>query len=119
MKIFGFKHIHKVNFSKYKLTNIHIGLFCKPIYLSGTTFEQFRKEFLNNFEFKNGMLFNASCFADVSDKWGINFTVWSNGETYNKTDLLHNLVSEEDYQLRPRNWLLLSSKRHIWTDHFL
>ena len=80
----------------FNLTNIHIGLFCKPIYLSGTTFEQFRNEFLNNFEFKNGILFNASCFADVSDKWGINFTIWSNGETFNKTDFLHNLVSEDD-----------------------
>ena len=84
----------------FNLTNIHIGLFCKPIYLSGTSFEQFRKNFLNNFEFKNGILFNASCFADVSDKWGINFTIWSNGETFNKTDFLHNLVCEDDGEIK-------------------
>ncbi len=84
----------------FNLTNIYIGLFCKPIYLSGTTFKQFRKEFLNNFEFKNGILFNASCFADVSDKWGINFTIWSNGETSNKTEFLHNLVCEDSGEIK-------------------
>ena len=84
----------------FNLTDIHIGLFCKPIYLSGTTFEQFRKEFLTNFEYKKGILFNASCFADVSDKWGIDFTIWSNGETSNKMDFIHNLVSENDGEIK-------------------
>ena len=84
----------------FNLTNVHIGLFCKPIYLSGTTFEQFRKEFLTNFEYKKGILFNASCFADVSDKWGINFTVWSNGQTLSNRDFLHNLVCEEDGEIK-------------------
>ncbi len=84
----------------FNLTNVHIGLFCKPIYLSGTTFEAFRREFLRNFEYKNGILFNASCFADVSDKWGIDFTIWSNGETSNKMDFIHNLVSENDGEIK-------------------
>lgn len=84
----------------FKLSNVVIGLFCKPIYLSGTTFKEFRKVFLNEFEYKDGILFNASCFADVSDKWGINFTIWCNGVTEDKHDFLHSLVEENQEELQ-------------------
>ena len=84
---------------QYNMTNVHIALFCKPNYLSGPTYEKFRNEFLKNFNFVEGVLFNASEFADVSDKWGINFTIWNSGETNNKNDFYHNLISNIDGEI--------------------
>lgn len=83
----------------YELTDIAIGLFCNPIYLSGSTFESFRKLFFKEFEFKQGILFNASNFSDVSDRWGIHFTVWKNGETKDKSNFVHTLLEENDSEL--------------------
>lgn len=84
----------------YELTDIVIGLFCNPIYLSGSTFESFRELFFKEFEYKQGILFNASNFSDVSDRWGIHFTVWKHGETKNKSDFPHNLIEEDDAELQ-------------------
>ena len=84
---------------QYNLTDIHIALFCKPNYLSGPAYKKFRCKFLNNFAYCGGVLFNASEFADVSNKWGINFTIWSNGETTNKKDFIHNLISNVDGEI--------------------
>lgn len=84
---------------QYNLTDCHIALFCKPNYLSGPAYKKFRCKFLNNFAYCSGVLFNASEFADVSDKWGINFTIWGNGETSNKKDFTHNLISNVDGEI--------------------
>ncbi|MCI7435403.1 MAG: hypothetical protein MSH22_02210 [Spirochaetia bacterium] len=83
----------------FNLEDIAIGLFCNPIYLCGSTFKEFRKFFFNEFEYRQGILFNASCFADVSDTWGIDFTVWKAGVTENKTEFVHNLLEEKDEEL--------------------
>lgn len=85
---------------EYKLTNIVIGLFCKPIYLSGTSFKAFRGKFLDAFEYKSGILFNASAFADVSDKWGINFSIWKSGLTQDNHNFEHDLIEEIDGELK-------------------
>ncbi len=76
----------------FKLDNVVIGLFCNPIYLSGSAFEKFRKLFLKEFCYKEGILFNASCFADVKDSWGINFTVWCSGKTVNTNNFIHQVI---------------------------
>lgn len=84
---------------QYNLTNIHIALFCKPNYLSGNSYKNFRNEFFKHFTYSNGVLFNASEFADVSDKWGINFTIWDCGENSNKKDFVHTLISNKDGEI--------------------
>ena len=71
---------------KYKLDNVVIAFYSKPSFLSGPAFKIFRKEFLNKFEYKNGMLFQANHFSDVSGVWGVSFTVWKDGETVNKNE---------------------------------
>ena len=81
---------------QYKLANVYIALFCKPNYLSSPSYEQFRADFLKNFNFINGVLFNAGEFADVSTKWGINFTIWGCGETEDKNNFEHVLISNTD-----------------------
>ena len=78
----------------FNLTDIAIGLYCNPIYLSGSTFKIFRKELFRNFEFKKGILFNASYFSNVSSEWGINFTVWKNGKTEDGKYFPHSLIEE-------------------------
>ena len=77
---------------QYNLTDVHIGIFSKPIYLSGGKQAKFLNYLCNNFNFDNGVLFNASHFSDVSDKWGITFNVWSCGKTEDNYNFNHNLI---------------------------
>lgn len=64
---------------QYNLTNCHIALFSPTLFLTGTAWKGFRKYFFNDFSFDNAVQFKASEFADVSDNWGISFSIWSNG----------------------------------------
>lgn len=84
---------------QYNLTDVHIALFCKPNYLSGVGYKEFRKMFLSSFSYSNGILFQASHFADVADSWGINFTIWDCGETTDKENFVHSLVDNQDGEI--------------------
>ena len=84
---------------QYNLTNCHIALFCKPNYLSSSSNNKFRNILFDNFAYGDGVLFNASEFADVSDKWGINFTIWHSGKEENKRDFIHTLIHNEDGEI--------------------
>lgn len=110
---------------QYNLTNCHIALFCKPNFLSGTTYKSFRKHWLNEFSFTDGVLFNASHFDDCSDKWGINFSMWNCGVSTNKIDFIHTLIDVEnnhiieigkkniynvDYSTTASDWLRVENK---------
>jgi hypothetical protein len=77
---------------KYNATNFILTFFCNPNYLAGGAFEKFREVFLKEFKFENGMLFNAGHFADTSANWGINFSIWSSGETTDKNTFIHDLM---------------------------
>ena len=61
---------------KMNLSNVYIGLFSPSLLLTGSKFKEFRKLFLDHFEFKDGSLFQASNFADVKSNWAIDFTIW-------------------------------------------
>ena len=76
---------------KYNLTNCHICMFTPTLYLSGGSWEGFRKEFFKDFSYKNGCTFKASHFADVAGNWGIAFSLWNNGEN-NVNDFNHSLI---------------------------
>jgi len=80
----------------FNLSNANIGLFCKPNYLTGSTYKVFRKHLLNDFEYSAGILFNAGHFSGVSALWGINFTIWKTGKTKNQDCFLHDLVEVKD-----------------------
>ena len=83
---------------EYNLTNCNIALFCSPLFLSGKEYAIFREEFFKDFSYENGVLFNASEFNDVSDKWGISFTIWGNNEkTTNNFNL--DLIKNEDGEI--------------------
>jgi hypothetical protein len=62
---------------KYSIPEIIICFFSTPIFLTGESFKDFRKEFLKNFNYKGGFLFNASNFSSVKENWGICFSIWN------------------------------------------
>ena len=69
--------LYKIAKLEQKYKNISVGCFAPPLFASGESFDKFRKSFNKSFNFSNGMLFQASNFADVKGQWGISFTVWN------------------------------------------
>lgn len=84
---------------KFKLTNCNIGIFCPPIFLSGSSCKKFRKTFLSDFKFNNAILFNAGHFANVSASWGISFSLWESGTQINKNEFNYNIVDNIDGEI--------------------
>lgn len=76
---------------QYTLTNCNIAVFCPTLFLSGTSYKKFREKFLSTFSFNNAFQFNAKYFDECSDKWGISFSIWNNGETLNKNEFTYEL----------------------------
>lgn len=76
----------------YHLTNCNICVFSSSIFMSGSGYEKFRKEFLLDFIFIDGYLFNASYFDECSDRWGISFSVWKPGECNDKHNFPHKVI---------------------------
>jgi hypothetical protein len=60
--------------------NISISLYAKSLYKSGSSYKEFRSNFLSKFEYVNGMLFCASHFDGTSTSWGVDFSIWKNGK---------------------------------------
>ena len=57
--------------------NINICMFTPELYLTGVTFENFRKKLFQKYTFCKGFVFPCSEFFDVSNNWGILFSVLS------------------------------------------
>lgn len=81
---------------KYNLTNINIGVFCPALFLSGSSYKNFRKVFLNEFAFNKAFQFNAGHFSNVSARWGISFSVWNSGVTADKENFKYDIVDIVD-----------------------
>jgi len=69
----------------YGFTKVTVATFSSPTFICGGSYRTFRDFWYKRFAYKAGMLFQASHFADVSDTWGIIFTIWSNGTQPNGT----------------------------------
>lgn len=90
----------------YKLTNVNIALFSPSIYLTGLQFKLFRKEFLNEFDYLNAMLFSASNFNDCASSWGISFSLWKGEECKDKSNFIHQIKEFNDteiYKIEDKN----------------
>ena len=61
----------------FKLTDVVVGLFSKPKWFTGNSFESFRKEWFNVFKFNNAFGFRSEEFAGVKPGWAVNFSVWT------------------------------------------
>lgn len=84
---------------QYNLTNVHIGLFSPTLFLTGSSFNEFRKRLFDNFAFTNAVQFKASHFADVKESWGISFSIWKNGITIDKQNFSYNLIDNIDGEI--------------------
>lgn len=80
----------------YNLTNLYIGLFCNPKFLTGKGFNKFRKFWLTKFEYIDGFMFQASEFGNVKGSWGITFSIWKCGETKDKINFNFDLCENKD-----------------------
>jgi len=74
---------------------IKIAVFCKPLYLTGDAYCDFRNLFFNYFGFEKGFLFEASNFSDVAKGWGINFAIFSEKTNNIKTSFIHDLIKKD------------------------
>ena len=57
--------------------NLNLAVFSPPLFLSGQSFQDFRKKFFSKYEFTKGFMFSANNFSDVADGWGISFSILS------------------------------------------
>ena len=84
---------------EFNLTNCHIAIFSPTLFLSGPSWEKFRTVYLNEFTFDSGVQFKASHFADCSDSWGISFSIWHNGDTFEKNNFNYTLIDNENGEI--------------------
>jgi hypothetical protein len=70
-----------------KLGVTNICSFTPANFQTGESFKTFREYFTDKLELKNGFIFQASNFADVSDDWAIQFSIYSEGKTENMLSL--------------------------------
>ena len=84
---------------KYNLTNVHIALFSPTLFLSGGSWQGFRKVFFDNFAFNDAVQFKASHFADVADSWGISFSIWSSGINADNSNFNYKLIDNIDGEI--------------------
>ena len=79
--------------------NVKIALICKPLYFSGSSYEEFRKKFFSSFGYECGFLFEASHFNDVAKGWGISCSLFGNKP--NDKSFVHELVDvDTDFSLK-------------------
>ena len=84
---------------KFNLTNVHIGFFSPTGFLCGSSFKLFRKYLFDTFTFKRGVMFNASHFSDVSDGWGISFSVWSIGKATERKSFKYDIIDVDNNEI--------------------
>lgn len=61
---------------EFKLSNVVLGLYSNPNWMTGDSFAAFRKEWCKMAKFVEGFAFRSEEFAGVKAGWAINFSVW-------------------------------------------
>lgn len=84
----------------YSLTNCHIALYSPTLFLTGPSWKRFRELFLKEFAYISGCQFKASNFADVSDNWGISFSLWKCGNTTDKENFVYDLIDDVNGEIQ-------------------
>jgi hypothetical protein len=81
----------------YGFAKVTTAVYCKPTFMCSGSYKGFRDFWYKRFQYKTGMLFQASHFADVSGAWGISFTVWSEGKQDTKVAVPVALKDVKDF----------------------
>lgn len=87
--------LYRINQIKsiFNLTDVTVAVFSNPIWLTGQRQKRFLTDWCSNFEFKKGIMFQASAFAGVSGAWGITFNIWRGpGQTLDVHNFKHTLI---------------------------
>ena len=85
---------------QYGFRDYTVALFSMSKFMSSGSFKELRDWWYNTFAYKGGFLFQASHFADVSDAWGVSFTVWnSGGRTDSTRSLPIRLTDLQDFSV--------------------
>ena len=81
----------------YGFAKTTVATFSVPTFMCSGSYKGFRDFWYKRFAYKAGMLFQASHFADVSGRWGISFTVWSEGRQDSKVTVPVALKDVHDF----------------------
>ena len=73
--------LYRIKMISDKLSSCKICLYAPPLYMSGESYKNFRKDFLTKFVFKGGFIFNAGHFSGTASSWGITCSLWDNEVT--------------------------------------
>ena len=84
---------------KFNLTNCYIALFCKQ-FICRSSFKNFRKDFLNQFCFINGIMFCAGEFDNVSNNYGLTFNIWKSEKDINNNYFAHKVVENINGEIK-------------------
>lgn len=88
---------------KYNLTKIKLALFAPPFFLTGGTFQKFRKRFVEEFLWKSGFLMDAKNFDAVSS-WRLSFTIFdglSDENIFRRADnFLYDILELENDEIK-------------------
>jgi hypothetical protein len=64
---------------QYGFKDYTVALFSMHKFMTSGSYKPFRDWWYGAHKYEGGFLFQASHFADVSDAWGVSFTVWNSG----------------------------------------
>jgi hypothetical protein len=83
---------------QYGFRDYTVALFSMHKFMTSGSYRPFREWWYAAHGYRGGFLFQASHFADVSDAWGVSFTVWeSGGKTDPKQDHPIRLTDERNF----------------------
>ena len=80
---------------QYGFEKVTVALFCQTGFMCSGSYRKFRDWWYERFAFKGGFMFQASHFEGVSGRWGVGFTVWSEGTTDSTKGLVVRLCDVE------------------------
>jgi len=109
---------------EYGFKDCSIAVFCKPSFCNLRSYAKFRSWLFNLYEYKRGFLFQASQFADVSEAWGISFTIWNTGRTDASSPIIMDLKSKAAdssiHTIGQKNMSAVdeSQQAHLWVREF-
>ncbi len=108
----------------YNLTNYFIGIFCPNTFMCAPSYKRFRNVYLNQLNYLQGFLIQASEFANTKSNWGISFTLWGKGKQNDTMRVMHSTFGETyiddvkniyntDNTISASDWVITSQTKNL------